>query len=398
MILSKGIDTIGDWNPQLFRELKGRLTTRNITLTATISLIGQMLIFFIFKGKLPPYEPQRQFTNRYCLGTPPDGWNNYPDTSVDNFCIPALGDWMINWQLWWLDIYITLSVVGIIGLLVVGVYLLIVDLSKEENQGTLNFIRLSPQSARGLFVGKLLGIPSLVYFAALLGIPFHLMAGFKANISLELMLGFYGVIIASCVFFFNAALLFGLVSPKLGSLQAFVISGGLLMFLLVMLGITQRGDYISETPFDWLALFNPTITLPYLVKSSFIASRMAGYFPIQDIHDLHWYGQAFWQHSGLGIGFIIANFGLWSYGITQGLKRRFHNPSETLLSKSQSYQLSTCFIIFLSGFVFQTTDSRSFHENMQMLQALLGVFMIILIAALSPHRQTIHDLPATVIK
>ncbi|MDF0556105.1 hypothetical protein [Kamptonema sp. UHCC 0994] len=35
------LETIGNWNPQLFRELKGRFNFRNIALVSATSLLGQ---------------------------------------------------------------------------------------------------------------------------------------------------------------------------------------------------------------------------------------------------------------------------------------------------------------------------------------------------------------------
>jgi len=54
------------------------------------------------------------------------------------------GNFVINWQMWWLDLFTWLSLIGIFALLVAGTYLLISDLAHEERQDTLNFIRLSP--------------------------------------------------------------------------------------------------------------------------------------------------------------------------------------------------------------------------------------------------------------
>ncbi len=384
MNLSQWIDQIGDHNPQLFRELKGRFTPRYLTIATVISLMGQSLIFLIIKTSLPPDDIYQGFRNRYCLGS-------LPNESSDNVCLPQLGHLMINWQLWWLDIFITLSIIGLICLLTVGVYLLIADLAQEESRGTLNFIRLSPQSARGIFIGKLLGVPSLIYWGALLGIPFHLLAGFNAHIPFSLIMGFYGVVIASCIFFFNGALLWGLISPKLGTLQAFIISGVCLLFLSVMTGITLHAHYNEGTPFDWFTLFYPGIVLPYLVQGTFMSPQTVNYLPVKNLHDLQWYGLGIWQNTAFGIAFVIANFALWSYSLTQGMKRRFRNPSGTLLSKKQSYLLSACFIVLSLGFVLQTTDNHRLYENMQMLQAQMAVFMVILIAALSPHRHTLQD-------
>ena len=43
-ILDQIIDQTGDWNPQIFRELKERLTPKNIGITTTISLLLQGMV------------------------------------------------------------------------------------------------------------------------------------------------------------------------------------------------------------------------------------------------------------------------------------------------------------------------------------------------------------------
>jgi ABC-type Na+ efflux pump permease subunit len=83
-----------------------------------------------------------------------------------------------------------LSVIGIFALIVIGTYLLISDLAHEERRGTLNFIRLSPQSPENILVGKLLGVPILLYLVAVLAVPLHLWAGLAAQISLMRILSF----------------------------------------------------------------------------------------------------------------------------------------------------------------------------------------------------------------
>jgi hypothetical protein len=75
---------------------------------------------------------------------------------------------------------------------------------REERRGTLNFIRLSPQPAKTIFIGKIFGVPILLYLVCLLALPFHLGAGLLAGIPLSLILAFYGVLIASCAFFYHA--------------------------------------------------------------------------------------------------------------------------------------------------------------------------------------------------
>lgn len=402
MNLSYVVDQVGNWNPQLFREIKGKLTPRNLGLAIALSVIAQFFLFWGFKNKIPlpnaNYDLYREgFTHRYCLGSPPYNWQGYDhyggvQTTIDNFCRQdMLGQWILNWQLWWLDLFITLSILGILGLLVVGTYLLIADLAKEESQGTLNFIRLSPQSARGIFVGKLLGVPSLVYLVAILGIPLHFLAGVKASIPIPLILGFYSVLIASCALFYNLALLGGLISPKLGGFQAFLLSGATLFFLFIMMAATFDGRTLGGHPFDWIVLFYPGTILPYLVDGSLIAPKMVHYFNISDLHQLEWYGGNLWQNATTGIGFVLLNYALWTYWITQGLKRRFRNPSATLLSKPQSYGLSLSFIVVLLGFALQTSNASKLADNMAIIQGFMAIFFFILMVALSPHRQTLRD-------
>ncbi|WP_306297024.1 ABC transporter ATP-binding protein [Nostoc sp. C052] len=82
------------------------------------------------------------------------------------------------WRDSWENIFLTLSVIFIFTLLFTGTYLLISDLAKEETCGTLNFIRLSPQSETSILTGKLLGVPSLIYLTILVAVPLHLWACF----------------------------------------------------------------------------------------------------------------------------------------------------------------------------------------------------------------------------
>uniref|UniRef100_A0ACD5H1H9 Uncharacterized protein n=1 Tax=Desertifilum tharense IPPAS B-1220 TaxID=1781255 RepID=A0ACD5H1H9_9CYAN len=71
----------------------------------------------------------------------------------------AFGNAIVDWSLWGTDVFLGASILGAIALSGIGAYWLIDDLGKEERRGTLNFIRLSPQSAQSIFLGKLLGVP-----------------------------------------------------------------------------------------------------------------------------------------------------------------------------------------------------------------------------------------------
>ncbi|MDJ0660081.1 MAG: hypothetical protein QNJ42_11415 [Crocosphaera sp.] len=384
------IDKFGDWNPQLIRELKGRFKIRNLSIAAIIAITVQLLLLIGFSGQLPADYPGTQYS-RYCTATSPE--RSYSDRLL---CIKdLLGNWVINWQLWWLDIFKVLSVIGLFILLVAGTYLLIADLSKEENRGTLNFIRLSPHSSQNILLGKILGVPSIIYFLCAILCPLHLIAAWQAKISPGLIFAYYGVIIVGCGFFYSLSLLFGLVSSGLGGFQAFLGSGLILMFLFIMTNVVLSShDLISHTPLDWLTLFYPGTSLAYLVESTYIPVKTAE-IDYESLHQFAWYGKQFWQNAFLGISFIIANYLLWIYWITQALKRRFRNPNATWISKLNSYGISASFIIIATGFVFQSGRRGRFEyhifENIIVLQIFMIIFACVLMVALSPQRQTLYD-------
>ncbi len=394
LTLTRFIERAGDFNPQLFRELKSRLTPRNIVLISAVGILGQLAFFYFFFSSLPARIGVTY--NRYCLGSPPPDWNGYhePNSYIpDNFCVQdLLGKWVINWQLWWLDLFITLSIIGLTILLIVGTYLLIADLTQEERQGTLNFIRLSPQSAKTIFLGKLLGVPALLYLLTLITIPLHFIAGLMTGIPIILILSFYIVVIASCAFFFNLALLMGLTRSKIIALQSFAISGSLLFYLLIMIVITLWSDQgFYHSPLDWISLFYPGKFLVYLVQSTFLPSKTIGYLKETSLTGLLWYGQPIFANIWTAITFILVNYSIWIYGITRAINRRFRRSHSVWLSKQQSYGLSLSFVITILGFVAQTNTSRALYYNFIILQFLLFIFFVILMTCLSPQRQILQD-------
>jgi hypothetical protein len=388
-MIAKSIERITEENPQLKREWQGRLTPRNLTIATAISLVGQTLVYLYFRDRLPI---NANF-NRYCTGQPPEGlYPEYYKHIGNTFCIQDLnGQWMIVHELWWLDIFTTLSIIGIFALLVVGTYQLIADLSSEERQGTLNFIRLAPRSAREIFTGKMLGVPVLLYWVAILALPLHLVAGLSAGIPLSLILAFYGVLAAACALFYSTSIAFALGSRQLGGFQAWLGSGIVLLFLFYSSLLILSGYVFSGTPFDWLTLFNPAFVLPYLVKATFLPPDAVGYLGISALNNLRWYGQNLWQSSIAGIGFILLNFGIWTYWITKILGRRFHNPLATIISKSHSYGITACFCLLILGFVVQSLESSYIFDNFTILIVFLAVFCLFLTLALTPSRQAVQD-------
>jgi hypothetical protein len=376
------IDKLGDWNPQLLREIKGRFRPRNLIISIVISLLGQFFLFRIFQAQLPSASQGLSMPtqHQFCTG---DRWESYylPGCLTD-----ASGNLLINWQLWWLHVFFWLSMFGVFALILAGTYTLISDLANEERRDTLNFIRLSPQSAKSILIGKLLGVPSLLYIVAGLAIPLHLIAGIGAHVPLSLILSFYGLVIASCAFFFSVALLFGLVSAWLGGFQACLGSVAAFIFLFV-----ATFKPITHTPSDWLNLFSPLLIFDRLVKATGLDYHDLSLRSTADLELFYLpVGSAIWAM----IGLVVFNFGVGTFWIWQALQRRFPNPTKTIFSKSQSYLMVASLEAILVAFAATSPKFRystNLGYNFQELLVYNLILFLSLIVTLTPQRQALQD-------
>ncbi|MEM8828567.1 MAG: hypothetical protein AAGE96_04320 [Cyanobacteria bacterium P01_G01_bin.19] len=375
-----------DLNPQLFREIKGKLKTRNVVIAAAVSVTAQFFTVMALMSELPQPDPDNLLKvqyGRYGMGT---GYN--PAYTKD-----MLGNWIINWQLLWLDLFIVLSVIGVFSLLIVGTYMLIADTVKEESRGTLNFIRLTPQSASSVLLGKILGVPILLYTAVLLILPLHLLSGLNAHIPFGSLLAFDAVVLSSCGLCYSLALLWSLMNFGLSGFKPWLASGVVGSLLLVLtMAIFHNNHLISNTVWDWIILLNPLVVISYLIEATYLPLSKIDFISADRLGELLFYGQALWTKASWGMGFILVNFSLWTYWCWSILKRRFHNPSSTLLSKTQSYWITAWLSVFALGFTLQGGYSSSTATDkfifLQMCLCALGLFLI---AALSPHRQALQD-------
>ncbi|WP_017718831.1 ABC transporter permease [Kamptonema formosum] len=374
------INRLGDWNPQLLRELKGRLKFRNVALAASLSLLGQLLLVMSFVRQLPvaPIVGKYIYSDysRYCTGTPPQ--NYYPHDYLclrDNF-----GNFAINWAHWWLDVFVWLSIAGMFALLVAGTYMVLADQDTEDRRGTLNFIRLSPRSAATILLGKLLGVPVLLYLAGMLAIPLHWGAGIAAQIPPILIASYYGVLLASGFCFYSAALLFGTVSSWLGGFQPWLGSGTL--FFLLCLALKP----IQENASDLLNLLSPSATLTSVIWA--IGSQEFFRNPIDDFEKLRWFDLPAGQGVAGTVALSLLIYGFLTYWIWQALLRRFPNPGATPISKRQSYLLVAGAEILLLGFALKNPGEPAGFASLSLLNLLLFLGVT---AALTPNRQALHD-------
>ena len=385
-----------DSNPQLFREIQGKLKTRNVVMAAAIAVIAQFMAVVFLLGQLPDLKLEWTQCGRYGMALVYQEYSNQVCYAQNE-----AGNWVINWQLWWLDLFIILSITSIFALLVVGTYLLIADTVQEESRGTLNFIRLTPQSAGSVLLGKILGVPILVYTAIALLLPLHLVAGLQSHIPLGLILAFDLTVVASCAFFYCLALLWSLLDFGVSGFKPWFASGLLGFLLLFSTAILFGEDVRLDHFLAWTLMFHPGIVLTYLIDASHLRFGTINFLSTDNLAELSFYGQALWTKTTVGIGLILVNFSLWTYWCWAILKRRFHNPEKTILSKVYSYWLTAWFALISLGFTLQTEasnltgdlsdDTYLISNNFVFLQVCLSLFGLGLIFALSPHRQTLYD-------
>ncbi|MEH1801451.1 MAG: ABC transporter permease subunit [Nostoc sp.] len=396
------IDKIGDWNPQLLREFKGRLKFFNVAIAVATSLLLQLVAFLYQLREFP--DDRYSLTATYCnLRQVYEHLQNQVFQQSDQSRISDLNNFLsnnfcpqneIDWQSWWRDhweyIFLSLSVIFVFTLLVAGTYLLINDLAKEETRGTLNFIRLSPQSETSILTGKLLGVPSLIYLIVLVTLPLHLWAGLSAQIAFSYILSYYAILAASCIFFYSAALLFSLVSRWFSGFQPWLGSGAVFLFLFTTMVMASSYSNSFNNSTAWLRLFNPWDTTNYLFPNLFHLSDGS------TMKNLQFFYLPLGTSVVNVVGFQLLNFGLCSYGILQAIKRCFRNPQALIISKKQSYLLVAFYQLMMWGFTLQMGNANKnlneqVGENLILLALYNLVLILSLIAVLSPHRQDVQD-------
>jgi hypothetical protein len=364
MILTGLINKLGDSNPQIFRELKERLTLRNIgiAVVATFLIQGFVLLYFNGQIPIPSYEtfPVRKLIQTYSSYCVPEKFSAHYNSTACG--LNEAGEYNINWQKWWSDVFTCLSWILPLGLILGSVYMLVADLVQEEKRGTLNFIRLSPQSAQKIFIGKISGVPILVYLAAALMLPMHLLVGFTAGASLTLLLSWYAAIGSIWFLFASAAVLYVL----LGGIQAIVTAMAVSYPVgLIVLAINAFASATIENE-SWLGTTGEHL--------SWFGMPIAG--------------SALWFYT-FGIGCcLVASYWVW-----QALERRYLNPTATVVSKSQSYFANLCLQVWMAGFVLPQIPRDTYSKESTIAGFAVMDFMalLLLIPMLLPSKQAVQD-------
>ncbi|GAB4289028.1 MAG: hypothetical protein Fur0025_23340 [Oscillatoriaceae cyanobacterium] len=329
-------DRLGDWNPQLFRELKGRLNGRKLLLATATSVVVQGLLI-------------SANSNSTCA--------KYVDSIVSR-CVEY--HWEINWQ----PLFISESIILMLLLFAVGVYMLVADIVREQNRGTLNFIRLSPRSSQSILLGKILGVPFLLYWGIAIAVPLHWVSAIAVGIDLGWVFSSYLMTAAFCSFFYLVFLLNALLLPA--AYQAIGAS-------FVGCWVTSLYAGFLLWGFDW--------------------------------DELSYSGDSYWKWFSFSVGqdlslktiWTVITFGVAAYWTWQALNRRLRNPYATLLSKGQSYWLTASFQIWFLGWLWSSYDSFNNLTELNKFAVMLPVsmvnlgFFLMLVGAMTPHRQILVD-------
>lgn len=217
--MNRLIDWLGEWNPQLFRELKGRIKQRNILTVTALSFIGQVLLLRSF----------------YYL------------------------------KMDWFSLFMALTWIVPLLLFAGGGYLLSGDIIAENRRGTLNFIRLSPHSSQSILLGKTLGVPALLYFAIALVLPLHLWSAIAAGIPVGWFLSFYMLVGVGCFFGYCVALRGPLVAKSPVTAMGSGILGGFLAIPYISFILAQFDwSTLRYSGIDWQWFFLPVGRQPVL--------------------------------------------------------------------------------------------------------------------------------------
>lgn len=326
-MLSVWLDRFGSRNPQLWRELRGTLTPRNLILAVVASLLVQGIIALYWGWKALELSAL-SMANRCARGS--QFWQYYvgsgsnqdpPDCQASLSTLTAY--FAIDWSLFAFDVFRVLTWTGAVVLVLGGSFALIANYAQEQKSGTLNFLRLAPQSSQTILMGKMLGAPAIVYSALLLALPIHTWLGFQASLSPLDLLFLYGLIAAS----YGLACAIGLFYAAAGGEVSLI---GTILVVATMAPLAPL-----------LNLFLNTLGTDGELLSSLLGENRLSWFSLSLVAS---------RPFPLLYGFSIASIALLTWGIWQILNRRFQNPQTTWLSKTQTYGTVVVLNLWVLGF------------------------------------------------
>ncbi|NEQ44059.1 MAG: hypothetical protein F6K00_11090 [Leptolyngbya sp. SIOISBB] len=318
-------------------------------------------------------------TPNYCL-TMADGDYQQCQLSADKEA------YLVNWPLWYQDIFMTLSGLMTLSLMGLGIFLLTNNVVDEKRRGTLNFLRMSPRSALTILGGKLLGVPICLYLAIAAMVPFQIYAAFAAGMPGAQLLGFDVAILSQTVILYGVALLLGLAtkSPLLLSLIPWLAALGGLTFQWLV-GVMSLAIWDSDMPataLTWAALFSPVGSAGYFINFDHLAHAPSGLNLAFGIFRIN-----FAEYTIL----TVLHAGGWCVVLGHALQRRFENSSQSLLTRRYSYWLTGIFMAIVLG-LSETGIER--YDVLPLLASIAffgGLYSLVLVLSLLGDRQTLQD-------
>ncbi|WP_293353759.1 MULTISPECIES: ABC transporter permease [unclassified Microcoleus] len=325
------IDRLGNWNPQLLRELRGRLKPHTVIATVSFSVIFQIILLLIASPN------SRLFS---------DGW---------------LDLWQI---ITWMLPYVTFTL---------GSYSIVNDIGQEQKRGTLNFIRLSPCPAWQILLGKMLGVPVLLYLFLGLMVPLHCLAGLQGGVSLPLIASVYLMLAPGCAICYSLMMLCGLASEtekRAHPPQATAFGVGAIaccaiapLYMGWNINITWRPLLANSEIFGY----------PHPVVSWFLV-------PINNIGLV--------SHA-----FSLAVLGTTAFLLWRILLRNFNKPRSTAIGKRQSYAILAGIEVLALGFFLPTSlvDEQNAILAAILMYVLTVMVLLVLMLAICPQRQALLE-------
>ncbi|NJL01297.1 MAG: hypothetical protein HC910_12335 [Spirulinaceae cyanobacterium SM2_1_0] len=414
-------EVLGNWNPQLARELRGRLTLRNLILTGVLAIALQLCLSFVWQfGR----GPSRHLLSPYCQAPAAVEYRQQLETRLAAiasrqaeldvrdmnaaYATPCPGG--IDMAQWWHEqapeLFAILSAASIAVLLIGGTHLLIADLGREEQRGTLNFVRLSPRSATNIMLGKLLGVPCLLYLGVALALPWQWQLGQLADLSAGTILTLDLLGLAACVCCYSGALLFGLVSSKLRGFQAWLgsgaIAGWLWMILLMVMDKHNTISALTQLPFY---ILHPAVWGWHLIaweRSGAALLQLPGaddypweYYknhPFSPLIQARWYNLHLDFQPALLVLLVVSIYAVLTLWFWQAIARRFQQPEAPLWTRWQSYLGLISVQAIGLGFALHMEPSAITNGMALGLHLLFGApVLLVLSLLLSPNRATLID-------
>jgi len=321
-----------------------------------------------------------------------------PLITLSSFCetTPDKQYYRVDWQPWCQDIFTVLTWIITFSAMVGGTFLLADNIAQEKHQGTFNFLRLSPRSAFTLLIGKLIGVPILLYLAIVVLLPLYGSAGIIAGYSPVRLAALSMTLISQTLIFYLLALLVSIcITQALASaLLPWLLAAGVGLFQWIMhnvhLDIDFPRTYDGLSPTVLLSFFSPKVSF-----TSFGPLHPRAIVEVSRFGDPNYL-----TNIALGvfrvnfIEYTIANLihaVSWCALLSHALQRRFNNPGMTLLDRRYSYLLTFAGATVTLSMTNLVIYSSNAQTNILILTLMGLVYFGVLAIALTPDRQAMQD-------